>query len=142
MLLLANKANKIVFVFAEMIFLLLSKHTFSYCFKMKRLPNITYCLKPEPFPKIYHQQISHSDFARKTFRWYIEVQTLSGTWILLEVWKEWNIKTSYFTRLCILRTYFLCRYFIENARKYVWLSPVLGDDYPKRMPRVTVGVAR
>ena len=29
-----------------------------------------------------------------------------------------------------------------NARQYVCVSRVLGDDYYKRMPRVTVGLVR
>ena len=31
---------------------------------------------------------------------------------------------------------------LPNARQLVWVSRVLGDDHYKRMPRVTVGVAR
>ena len=31
---------------------------------------------------------------------------------------------------------------LPNTRLYVWVSRVVGDDHYKRMPRVTVGVAR
>ena len=31
---------------------------------------------------------------------------------------------------------------LSNARQLVWVSRVLGDDHYKRIPRVTVGVAR